>query len=86
MIIPKLNDLKCLSTWPEGSVGEKQQMELISDLLELCKEHGFGNVPQVAAWIEDIWRNPEELQKYQKGKQKHLDFMAGYQNVIGYNK
>lgn len=73
--IPSLRDLDCLITWPRGSVGEAQDMALLSRLLSLCEQHGFGRVPQLAAEIGEIWRDPAKREAFEQRKQKHLAFM-----------
>lgn len=75
MSIPTLSDLACLNTWPSGSMGEAQDKVLLQQLLTLCEQHGFGRVPQLAAEIEEIWRDPAQREMYQRCKEKHLAFM-----------
>lgn len=68
--------LDCLNSWPEGTRGYVQEQELISILNSLCKNHGYGRVPQLAASIEEIWRNPEvKIIEYEKIQDEHMKFM-----------
>lgn len=71
-----LDDLKCLVVWPEGTVGHIQELTIIELLNELCKQHGYGRVPQLAAAIEDIWRHPEKIADYTAQTQAHLTELA----------
>jgi len=52
-----------------------EDSELVILLNRLCKVHGYGRVPQFAAMIEDIWRNPEKIAEYKKKQQDHLAFI-----------
>lgn len=69
---PSLDELECLICWPKNTVGEREERALTKALLELCRQHGFGRVPQLAAQIEDIWRNPDKVMQYEKDKQDHI--------------
>lgn len=73
---PTLHDLNCLITWPPGSVGEAEDTLMLQQLLALCRKHGFGRVPQLAASIEEIWRDPTKVEDYEKSKAAHLRMMA----------
>ena len=79
---PTLNDLECLILWPKGSRGYDVEREMIADLLALCKDHGFGRVPQVAAAIEEIWRDPGMVEKYKRLKIGHEKMMEEAKKVI----
>jgi len=72
MNAPTIKDLECLICWPPGSRGEEEERLLIGVLLALCEEHGFGRVPQLAAQIEDIWRNPSKVKSFESAKHEHL--------------
>jgi len=78
---PTLSDLECLITWPPGSVGELRDTELLRQLLSMCRQHGFGRVPQLAAQIEAIWRDPDIVVEYQAGKERHMRFMRECQEA-----
>jgi hypothetical protein len=69
-------DLSCLNGWPFGTVGWEAEQRLITLLNVMCKEHGYGRVPQLAMAIEDIWRNPERLADYQEARKVRLEQMA----------
>lgn len=72
MQTPTIEQLYCLNGWPEGTVGWHKDNEIINILLHLMTDHGFGRVPQIAAAIEDIWRNDEAIPKYQKLRDEQL--------------
>jgi hypothetical protein len=75
-------DLHCLILWPEGSRGWAKEERLITLLNLLCKEYGYGRVPQLAAAIEDIWRNPERTEHYRRQQADHLEFMEATMKSI----
>ena len=75
---PKMSDLECLVMWPKGSVGERQEREVVSTLLHLCEKHGFGRVPQLANAIEKIWRDPESVKDFQAEKEDHFRIMKEF--------
>lgn len=57
--------LECLNSWPEGTEAHFSEQHLINTLNRMCQEHGYGRVPQIAAALEEIWRNPEKgLEKW----------------------
>lgn len=72
---PTISDLDCLVIWPPGSEQERAERRLVSALRDLCREFGFGRVPQVATQIEIIWRDHEAQGTYQKIKTEHLRWM-----------
>ena len=63
---PTFDDLKCLNSWPEGSVGEYNEELLIKSLLVLMENHGFGRVHQLAGDIREIWYNNDLKHEYEK--------------------
>lgn len=74
---PRLEDIyDALVLFPPGSLGEEHDRRMLRELLGLCEMHGFGRVPQAAAAIEDIWRNPERLEHYKKLKEDHFRLLA----------
>jgi len=72
---PTIEDLECLIRWPEGTVGCTENMRELSTLLTLMEGHGFGAIPQMARWIEDIWNHPERIEHYEKQKREHFELM-----------
>lgn len=79
---PTADDLACLNTWPIGSRGHQKEQQVIEVLLALCKDHGFGRIPQLAAQIEQVWRNPESIAAFEKSRKKHLAFMEQCRNSL----
>lgn len=69
------NSLECLNSWPEGTAGYDIDAELISIINLLCKQHGYGRVPQIAASIEDLWRHPEKLVEYQAAHDERMNLI-----------
>ena len=67
------NDLLCLISWPENSVGYFQEKAIIEILHHLCKEFGYGRIPQIVQQIEDIWRSPEKIETYREERRKWLE-------------
>lgn len=63
-------ELDVLVWWPPGSKGEADYRKIVSTLNQLCKEHGYGAVPQLAKWIGELWREPELLMKFQQQKER----------------
>lgn len=69
------DQLKLLNGWPENSVGFHREMSLLHTLNRLCQEHGYGCVPQLAAWIEELWRNSEgTFEKFEAMREERLSY------------
>ena len=58
--------LECLVGFPTGTIGASEDVELLRILNALCKQHGYGRVPQMAQWISDIWRDPGTVAIFQR--------------------
>lgn len=78
---PTVEELECLIVWPKGSVGETTERKILLSLLSLCKEHGFGRITQLASEIEEIWRDPNKIKKYEFMKKIHMEQM-GYLDAV----
>ncbi len=76
-------DLNCLIMWPVGTVGYREEQRLVRALNELCQEFGYGRVPQLAAQIEDLWRNPERSDHYGAVREDQLQFMDHCRKKLG---
>lgn len=74
------SDLACLVMWPDGTVGYDQEARIVKILNGLCREFGYGRIPQLAREIEDIWRNPERIDHYHAVREEHLKFMRECQS------
>jgi len=70
--------LKSLIRWPEGTVGYNDELHTLRQMKQLCEEHGYGRVPQLAKQIEDLWRHPENVEKYLKEQKTYNDLMDGH--------
>lgn len=69
---PSMEELECLIMWPKGSKGESQERNAIISHIEQCKINGWGRMTQIAEWIDDIWRHPENVESYKKMQKKHF--------------
>ena len=71
--------------WPKGSIGYNQERVVVSDLLKMCKNNGFGRIPQMAQQIEAMWRDKEKAQKkFVAIKKKHFKMMReGWKDAFG---
>ena len=69
------SELDCLIMWPEGTVGFQGEQQVVRLLNLLCKEHGYGRIPQLAAQIEALWRDPAKVEDFKKARQAHFDLM-----------
>ena len=70
--------LACLNTWPEGTVGHSEDIKLIALVNELCKRHGYGRMGQLVAAVEEIWRDPEEGgKKWQAFHDERMGLLKG---------
>lgn len=65
--------LEPLIMWPKHSIGWAGEWNAIDQLNDLCKKHGYGRVPQLAAQIEALWRNPGRRAEFEKARQEHLE-------------
>jgi hypothetical protein len=73
--ITDLDVLDQLNLWPEGSIGFAEERLLLVQLNDFCKKFGYGRVPQLAAALEDIWRNPDKIEIYRKRREEQIEFM-----------
>ena len=71
-----------LNGWPDETLGNKREEVLITRLNDLCKEFGYGRVPQVAEQIEDFWRNPECAEKYKKSREARLTLLKDWKEEL----
>ena len=74
---PSLNELLCLNSWPEDTVGFHNENLLILEIKKLCDIHGYGRMHQLLEQIEDIWRNPESVEKFKKLREQRLKMIRG---------
>ena len=72
---PTEDDVRCLVMWPENTVGYNREYEVILKLLSMCREHGFGRIPQIASQIEALWRNPEKKIEFLERQKEQVEFL-----------
>jgi len=72
---PNLEDIACLNSWPEGTIGHEEDKVLLSQLLGLMQKHGFGRIPQLSQQIEDLWRNPDKRKEYAQHRESRLKML-----------
>lgn len=78
----KKEDFKCLNSWPEGTIGYEEEKALINTLVSLCERFGFGRVPSLGNFIEDIWRGDEKtIEKYQKIRDERISMLETLSNL-----
>lgn len=75
-------ELSCLVLWPPGTVGEREETELIRLLNRLAAQHGYGRVSQLMRAIEDIWYNRDRVAHYEQVKEDHLEFMEKCRKAV----
>ena len=75
--ILKLNmdDVKCLIMHPENTEGYRAEAAAIWGILQLCDEHGYGRIPQLAKHIEEIWRDNIKVEKFKKQRGEYLEMV-----------
>ena len=76
----KDEDLECLIMWPKGSKGWQNDYQLLRVLNTLCHQRGYGAVPQMASWIEEIWRDPEKKEYFAQMREQHLKILGEAEN------
>ncbi len=67
--------ISALNGWPEGTVGYEKEKKLIKELNTLGRKHGYGRLNQLTEMIEDLYRNPENLQNYKNERLKHIKLL-----------
>lgn len=67
-----IEDVECLISWPDNTVGYDNEKILLQILIKLCEEQGYGRVPQLANKIEEIWRDPSKQKEYEQERKEHL--------------
>jgi len=70
--------IECLNSWPEICRGHAKDQKLVQLLNELCINHGYGRISQLAQALEEIWRNPEEGgKKWQEFHAERMELLKG---------
>ena len=66
--------------WPEGTRGFHEERQVLRMLNRLCKQMGYGRLPQMTAAIEEVWRGGDPaVAKYARMRQEHLDSVEAVQ-------
>lgn len=75
---------ECLITWPQGTKGYAEEKILVLTLITLCEKYGYGRVPQLAKQIEELWRDPNSKEKFERSKEAHFRMMReGWEEAFG---
>lgn len=69
---PSIDELLCLNSWPEDTVGFHSENTLIMQIKKLCDTHGYGRMHQLLEEVNAIWRDPDMVEKYKKHRQQRL--------------
>tara|TARA_R110000824_G_scaffold68263_5_gene176727 strand:+ start:441 stop:701 length:261 start_codon:yes stop_codon:yes gene_type:complete len=69
-------ELDCLVMWPEGTLGFQREQEVLRLLNKLCKEIGYGRIPQLALQMEALWRDSGKHGEFQDARDTHLDLIS----------
>ena len=77
-------DLECLILWPKGTKGWNDDLVILKLLNSLCKTRGYGAIPQITAWIEQLWRDPSKKQDFEEQRQAHLKSL-GWEDGFTYH-
>lgn len=67
--------IKCLNSWPEGTIGYYGDEILLKQLNEMCKKYGYGYMGQVVKAMEEIWRNPEKEKEWQAFRDERMSLL-----------
>ncbi len=73
---PTMDELRCLNSFPENTIGYDRDNRIIGLMLALCNDHGFGRMEQLMTAIHEIWRDPEKVQKWDDFRKEHMKFLA----------
>lgn len=78
----KDEQLDVLNAWPEGTNGYLKEFLLIRLINQLCIEHGYGRVPQIAQHIQDIWYHPEQkIAQHSEIRKQRLEMLKVFEDI-----
>lgn len=77
-----LEELHCLNSWEEGTVGFQVEDELLRELNDLCIKHGYGAIPQLTYQLRQLWYHASERQHFEKMRQERLARIKEYRNAV----
>lgn len=69
-------ELECLAWFEPYTLMRHEDMTLLRALRDLCETYGYGRVPQMAAWIETIWRDRDSIADFEAHKAELQRLMA----------
>jgi len=70
--------IEAIYTWPEGTVGRQKEIELLKLLNRLCKEHGYGAIPQYCDWIKQLWLDNTKVEDFKKANKERLEMLQNF--------
>ena len=73
---PTVGELSCLNGWPEGTVGYRNDELLIMEVVQLCRQHGYGRVAQMVEGVHEIWRDPAAAEKWKAFRRERMSLPA----------
>jgi hypothetical protein len=73
---PILDELLCLNSWPENTVGFHNENLLIKEIKKLCDIHGYGRMHQLLDNIHTIWREPESVEVFKNARIERLQLIG----------
>jgi hypothetical protein len=73
----KIEQVECLILWPEGTKGYEWEKNALKTLIDLCSDHGYGRVPQLAKSIKEIWSDNSKIEDFEVLRKEHLDLIEG---------
>jgi hypothetical protein len=65
---------RCLILWPDHTHGYHQEEAALRILIGLADLIGYGRLPQLAAQLEKLWRDPSLAPAFEQQRQSFLDF------------
>lgn len=71
----ELADAACLVLWPAGTRGHDQEMGAITYLLMVARTVGYGRMAQLAAQLDELWRDPGRKVEFEQRQREFLKMM-----------
>jgi hypothetical protein len=73
--------LECLNWWPRGTAGWRNTAALLSALNALGQAHCYERIAQVATWMGQLWRDPEQAGAFESWRREHFREMGWTEEV-----
>lgn len=67
-----LQAARSLILWPKGTHGYAQEEAALRILIGLADLIGYGRLPQIAAQLEQLWRDPTLASQFEQQRQAFL--------------